>query len=69
MLQELLQARRLPLPQYLVIETRGDAHEQSFRVECRIAGLDIVTQGEGASRRSAEQAAARRAHEIASVRS
>lgn len=63
-LQEFLQARRIPLPQYSVIATAGGAHEQIFRVECVIPELDIRTQGEGPSRRSAEQAAARRAYEL-----
>ena len=66
MLQEFLQARRVPLPQYCVIATAGEAHEQSFRVECAIPELNIKTQGEGPSRRSAEQAAARRAYELGS---
>jgi ribonuclease-3 len=64
LLQEFLQARRIPLPQYSVITTAGGAHEQIFRVECVIPELDIRTQGEGPSRRSAEQAAARRAYEL-----
>jgi len=55
LLQEFLQARHIPLPQYSVIATTGGAHEQSFRVECAIPELDIRTQGEGPSRRSAEQ--------------
>lgn len=64
LLQELLQARHLPLPQYAVVATSGDAHEQSFQVECRIPELNISTHGEGSSRRAAEQAAARRAYEM-----
>ena len=64
LLQELLQARRIPLPQYVVIATAGEAHEQSFRVECVIPELGIRTQGEGSSRRGAEQVAARRAYEL-----
>jgi len=64
LLQELLQARRIPLPQYAVIATAGEAHEQSFRVECVIPELGIRTQGEGSSRRGAEQVAARRAYEL-----
>ena len=63
-LQEYLQARRIALPQYSVIATGGEAHEQSFRVECAIPELKIRTQGEGASRRSAEQVAARMAYEL-----
>ncbi|MEO7729300.1 MAG: ribonuclease III [Burkholderiales bacterium] len=67
LLQELLQARRIALPLYSVVATAGEAHEQSFRVECAIPELRIRTQGEGSSRRSAEQVAARRAFEISSV--
>ena len=67
LLQELLQARRLALPQYSVIATVGEAHEQSFRVECAIPELNIRTHGEGNSRRSAEQVAARRAYELGSA--
>jgi ribonuclease III len=66
LLQEYLQGRRIPLPQYTVIATAGVAHEQSFRVECLIPELSIKTQGEGPSRRSAEQVAARRAYELGS---
>ena len=66
LLQEYLQGRRIPLPQYSVIATAGEAHEQSFRVECVIPELSIKTEGEGPSRRSAEQVAARRAYELGS---
>ena len=65
-LQEFLQARRVPLPQYAVVSTAGEAHEQVFRVECVIPELNIRTEGEGTSRRSAEQAAASRAYDLAS---
>ncbi len=63
LLQELLQARRLPLPQYSVVATEGAAHEQRFEVECVIADLSLRTKGNGSSRRVAEQEAARRAFE------
>lgn len=62
-LQEILQARHLPLPQYVLVATRGEAHAQRFEVECRIAALDHVSSGIGASRRAAEQEAAQRAVE------
>jgi ribonuclease-3 len=65
LLQEYLQARKRPLPQYAVVATRGEAHEQQFQVECVIAELGIRSLGEGASRRSAEQEAARQAYELA----
>jgi ribonuclease III len=57
-LQEWLQARRLPVPEYVVTATSGEAHEQHFTVECRIPELTIVAAGTGTSRRVAEQAAA-----------
>lgn len=57
-LQEWLQARRMPVPEYAVIATTGEAHLQHFSVECRIAALELVTTGAGASRRVAEQVAA-----------
>lgn len=61
-LQEYLQGRRLPVPQYSVISTQGEAHEQRFQVECVIPELHIRTIGEGTSRRSAEQCAAKSAY-------
>jgi ribonuclease-3 len=65
LLQEHLQGRRLPLPQYNVVSVGGEAHAQQFQVECVVADLGIRTLGEGSSRRSAEQTAARRAYELA----
>ena len=65
LLQEYLQSRHLPLPRYSVIAIQGEAHEQLFQVECEISDLDIRSQGEGLSRRSAEQEAARAAYERA----
>lgn len=64
-LQEYLQSRKLPLPQYEVLVIRGEAHEQEFEVECIIPGLNIRSQGEGHSRRSAEQNAAIAAYQAA----
>lgn len=60
-LQEYLQGRSLPLPQYELLSAEGADHAKTFVVACRIADLDIVCEGEGASRRKAEQAAARTA--------
>lgn len=65
LLQEYLQSRRLALPQYTVVATRGEAHQHRFEVECAIPDLNIHSTGEGSSRRNAEQSAARRAYEIA----
>jgi len=57
-LQELLQARRLDLPEYEVIEVSGEQHAQRFIVRCRLPGLGHETRADGTSRRRAEQQAA-----------
>lgn len=67
-LQEYLQGRRLPLPRYELRATRGEAHAQQFDVGCVITELGIATDGTGASRRMAEQEAARRALEVVKAR-
>jgi ribonuclease-3 len=59
-LQEWLQARKLPVPVYRIVATRGQAHNQTFEVECAVPALHLAEQGEGKSRRAAEQEAARR---------
>ncbi len=63
-LQEILQSRRLPLPDYRLIDTHGEAHDQSFVVECVLAKPVLSTRGVGKSRRAAEQEAARQACEV-----
>lgn len=60
-LQEILQSRRLPLPEYRLVGTEGEAHDQSFIVECLLAKPVLSTRGTGKSRRAAEQEAARQA--------
>lgn len=67
LLQEVLQGRKIALPQYNVVSVSGEAHEQHFEVECLIPGLEIRTRGAGGSRRSAEQAAALEALETIKV--
>jgi ribonuclease-3 len=62
-LQEWLQKRGLPTPEYRVTGISGEAHNQRFVVECRVAGLGEATTGAGGSRRIAEQEAAARALE------
>lgn len=66
-LQEYLQSRKLPLPQYKITATEGEAHEQHFKLECIIPELSIHAPGEGASRRKAEQEAAKLAFALASA--
>lgn len=59
-LQEWLQARKLPVPSYRIVATQGQAHAQTFQVECQVPVLALAEGGQGRSRRSAEQEAARR---------
>ena len=59
-LQEALQARSLPLPVYAVESISGEAHNQHFKVSCRAETLGLKADGEGASRRGAEQEAAQK---------
>jgi ribonuclease-3 len=59
-LQEWLQARQLPLPDYELIEVKGQAHKQTFRVRGVVAGQEVEASGKGTSRRNAEQQAAER---------
>lgn len=59
-LQEWLQGRKLPVPAYRIRSTRGQAHAQTFEVECEVGMLGLLELGEGRSRRVAEQEAARR---------
>ncbi len=57
-LQEYIQARQLPLPDYQTDNVTGKAHKQSFEVSCAIRDLDLRTTGRGTTRREAEQDAA-----------
>ena len=59
-LQEYLQSRALPLPQYRLLRTEGETHAQTFWVSCEVATLGLTAGGVGASRRRAEQEAAAR---------
>ncbi|MCG8017874.1 MAG: ribonuclease III [Candidatus Thiodiazotropha sp. 'RUGA'] len=57
-LQEHLQANRVSLPSYTILDVSGDPHAQHFKVECVVEDLQKKSQGEGHSRRKAEQDAA-----------
>ncbi len=60
-LQEFLQGRGNPLPDYELLDVQGEDHNQQFRVACRISKPATVEEGVGSSRRKAEQAAAQSA--------
>lgn len=57
-LQELMQARKMSLPDYDLVSVRGKAHMQVFEVTCTISETSSVTRGESTTRRRAEQKAA-----------
>ncbi|GAA5523876.1 ribonuclease 3 [Microbulbifer aestuariivivens] len=61
-LQEWLQARQRPLPEYAIVDVSGAEHAQRFVVECRVKGLSEPVRGEASSRRSAEKLAATEAY-------
>ena len=67
-LQELLQGRKLQLPQYSVVATSGAAHRQIFDVACDIPELSLSQHGSGPSRRAGEQAAAAAMLEILKIK-
>ena len=50
--------RQKALPQYELVSESGDDHAKHFRVRCNVADPAASTEGEGASRRLAEQQAA-----------
>lgn len=58
-LQEWLQARKLALPVYELVDVTGKAHAQTFAVNCTVTELSQTTEGVATSRRTAEQMAAR----------
>jgi len=59
-LQEWLQARGLPLPQYVLVAERGEEHAKEFDVECVLVKPALRLPGCALSRRAAEQIAAAR---------
>jgi ribonuclease-3 len=66
-LQEILQAEGQLPPRYVVIEEMGPSHRRRFRVQCEIENR-AVSEGEGHSKKEAQQEAARRALESLSRR-
>jgi len=66
-LQERLQARSLPLPDYVIVAEEGPAHQRLFRVQCLVCG-EALGEGEGTSKQAAEQLAASAALDVLRAR-
>jgi len=59
-LQELLQSRDLPLPEYRLVATVGPDHRKLFEIEVVVNG-ERLASATGPSKKEAEQEAARMA--------
>ncbi|TAN69068.1 MAG: ribonuclease III [Methylobacter sp.] len=57
-LQELMQSKKMELPDYTLMTMSGLAHEQTFKVKCTTPLLAEACIGTGNSRKKAEQSAA-----------
>ncbi len=57
-LQEWLQARQRPLPAYELLGESGEEHAKVFLVRCALGDGAVAAEGQGSSRRAAEQQAA-----------
>jgi len=63
-LQELMQSRKVDLPEYTLMSMSGLGHEQTFKVKCTISLSNEFCIGVGVSRKKAEQAAAEQMLEL-----
>ena len=66
-LQEYTQSRLRCTPSYSLVSTTGPDHAKYFEVAIRVEG-EVIAHGEGANRKSAEQAAAKEAIRVLSLR-
>jgi ribonuclease III len=57
-LQELMQSKKMDLPDYTLVDMSGLPHEQTFKVQCSVALIAESCVGMGVSRKKAEQSAA-----------
>jgi ribonuclease-3 len=53
-----MQAKQQELPEYRLLSQSGLAHQQTFKVECKVKILKETTVSTGVSRKRAEQASA-----------
>ena len=54
-LQEWLQGRGKPLPEYVLVKTQGEDHSRLFTISCKIADIESAAEATASSRRKAEQ--------------
>lgn len=59
-LMELMQSRKMPLPEYEILSEQGPGHDKTFEVAVRINGK-IMGKGTGKNKKEAEQVAAKKA--------
>lgn len=57
-LQEWLQARKQPLPEYDVVQVEGESHSQVFTIRCQVKSVTAPTVARACSRKGAEKEAA-----------
>ncbi|VXB63681.1 RNase III [Luteimonas sp. 9C] len=57
-LQEWLQGRQKALPVYELLSESGEEHAKTFLVRCALNDAGVAAEGQGSSRRAAEQQAA-----------
>lgn len=57
-LQEFLQQRKEPLPEYIIVSVEGEAHAKEYVVQCSLSGRPETAKATSTSKRTAEKAAA-----------
>ena len=58
LLQEWVQGKSMPRPEYVCVATTGAKHAQVFTMECRVEGVEYVASATGKSRQKASLLAA-----------
>lgn len=67
-LQEWLQAKNMSLPTYELLREQGPDHDKIFYVRCHVAALKLTSEGQGISKKLAEQNAAQTMLELLEVK-
>lgn len=66
-LQEYLQSHKLSLPKYFIFKISGKSHNRKFSIHCKISCIEKLIQGNGSSKKKAEQSAALKALKILKI--